>query len=99
MENMQMGNIQRDPYFEKFINLTVDFIVSEVKERVKEYKMVEEEQKLSYTPKEAAKVLGVGNNTIYTLLKDDTFPGFRINDKWFISKKGLEEWVEKQSKK
>lgn len=93
-----MENMKRDPYFEKFINLTVDFIVSEVRERIKEFKPLEEDQKLSYTPKEAAKVLGIGNNAIYTLLKDDEFPSFRINDKWFIPKKGLEEWVEKQSK-
>lgn len=38
MENTQMGNIQRDPYFEKFINLTVDFIVSEVRERIRSTK-------------------------------------------------------------
>ena len=95
MENVQ----QRDPYFEKFINLTVDFIVSEVKERLKDFKPVEEEEKLSYVPKEAAKILGVGNNTIYNLLKDDDFPSFRINDKWYVSRKGLEDWVEKQTKK
>lgn len=95
MENVQ----QRDPYFEKFINLTVDFIVSEVKERLKDFKPVEEEEKLSYVPKEAAKILGVGNNTIYNLLKEDDFPSFRINDKWYVSRKGLEDWVEKQTKK
>lgn len=91
-----MENIQRDPYFEKFINLTVDFIASEVRERIKEFKPVEEDQKLSYTPKEAAKVLGIGNNAIYTLLKEEDFPGFMIGEKYFISKKGLEDWVEKQ---
>lgn len=94
-----MENMKRDPYFEKFINLTVDFIVSEVRERIKEFKPVEEEQKLSYTPKEAAKVLGIGNNAIYTLLKDDDFPKFLIGRNIYISKKGLEEWVEKQVKK
>lgn len=94
-----MENVQRDPYFEKFINLTVDFIVSEVKERLKDFKPVDEEEKLSYVPKEAAKILGVGNNTIYNLLKDDDFPSFRINDKWYVSRKGLEDWVEKQTKK
>lgn len=95
MENIQ----QRDPYFEKFINLTVDFIVSEVKERLKDFKPVDEEEKLSYVPKEAAKILGVGNNTIYNLLKEDDFPSFKINDKWYVSRKGLEDWVEKQTKK
>lgn len=93
-----MENTQRDPYFEKFINLTVDFIVSEVRERIKEFKPLEEDQKLSYTPKEAAKVLSIGNNAIYTLLKDDEFPKFSIGRNIYIPKKGLEEWVEKQSK-
>lgn len=93
-----MESIQRDPYFEKFINLTVDFISSEVKERIKELKVGEDEQKLSYTPKEAAKVLGIGTNSIYSLLKEEEFPAFKINEKWFVSKKGLEQWVEKQIK-
>lgn len=94
-----MENVQRDPYFEKFINLTVDFIVSEVRERIKDFKPVDEEEKLSYTPKEAAKKLGIGTNSIYNLLKDDDFPSFKINDTWRVSKKGLENWVEKQTKK
>lgn len=93
-----MEDIKRDPYFEKFINLTVDFITTEVKDKLKEFKPVEDE-KLTYTPKEAAKVLGVGNNTIYKLLKEDDFPSYMVADKYYISKKGLEEWVQAQINK
>lgn len=93
-----MIDIQRDPYFEKFINLTVDFITSEVKERLKDLKIVDTDQKLSYTPKEAASILGIGNNAIYSLLKEEDFPAYKINEKWYVSKKGLEEWVDKQAK-
>lgn len=90
-----MEDIKKDPYFEKFINLTVDFITTEIKDKLKEFKPIENE-KLTYTPKEAAKVLGVGTNTIYKLLKEDDFPSMMISEKYYISKKGLQEWIDKQ---
>lgn len=90
-----MEDIKRDPYFEKFINLTVDFITTEIKDKLKEFKPIENE-KLTYTPKEAAKVLGVGTNTIYKLLKEDDFPSMMISEKYYISKKGLQEWIDRQ---
>lgn len=71
-----MEEIKRDPYFEKFINLTVDFITTEVREKLKDFKSNEDE-KLAHTPKEAAKVLGVGQNTMYTdLLPREDFPSY-----------------------
>ena len=87
---------QRDPYFEKFINLTVDFITSEVKEKIKQIRLTDDNSKLSLTPKEAAEELGIGTNTIYNLLKDKDFPSYQVGNKWFVSRKGLEEWVENQ---
>ena len=93
-----MEDIKRDPYFEKFINLTVDFITTEVKDKLKEFKPVESE-KLALTPKEAAKLLGVGNNTMYRLLKEDDFPSYMVAGKYYISKKGLDEWVQTQVSK
>lgn len=92
-----MEEIKRDPYFEKFINLTVDFITSEVREKLKEFKLNDDE-KLAYTPKEAAKILGVGTNTIYKLLKEDDFPSYIVAGKYYVSKNGLEEWVQNQYK-
>lgn len=94
MENL------RDPYFEKFINLTIDFITTEIKDKLKDFKPGVEEEKLTYTPKEAAKVLGIGVNAIYELVKEDDFPSFKLSDgdKWYISRKGLNEWVENQIK-
>ncbi|WP_294379220.1 helix-turn-helix domain-containing protein [uncultured Clostridium sp.] len=89
---------QRNPYFEKFINLTVDFITTEIKDKLREFKPLEDEE-LAYTPKKAAKVLGVGNNTIYKLLKEDDFPSYMVAGKYYISKKGLEEWVQAQVNK
>lgn len=89
----------RDPYFEKFINLTVDFIVSEVKDKLKEFNPVNEDEKLMYKPKEAMKILGVGSNTIYELLKEDEFPKIMIGNNYYIPKAELQEWISKQCKK
>mgnify|MGYP000095239982 CR=1 FL=1 len=93
-----MEDTNRDPYFEKFINLTVDFITSEVKSKLKDFKPVEDE-KLALTPKEAAKVLGIGNNAIYKLLKEEDFPSYMVAGKYYVSKKGLDEWVQAQVSK
>lgn len=94
-----MEEIKRDPYFEKFINLTVDFITTEVREKLKEFKLNDDDEKLAYTPREAMKKLGVGQNTMYTdLLPREDFPSYKVGDKWFVSKKGLEEWVQNQHK-
>ncbi|NFH90380.1 helix-turn-helix domain-containing protein [Clostridium botulinum] len=93
-----MEDIKRDPYFEKFINLTVDFITTEVKDKLKDFKPVEDEE-LAYPPKKAAKLLGVGNNTIYKLLKEDDFPSYMVAGKYYVSKKGLSEWVNNQISK
>lgn len=96
MENLK--EYRRDPNFEKFVYRIADFVMDEVKDRLKEFKPVEDE-KLTYTPKEAAKVLGVGANTIYKLLKENDFPSMMISEKYYISKKGLEEWVQAQINK
>lgn len=93
-----MEDTNRDPYFEKFINLTVDFITSEVKSKLKDFKPVEDE-KLALTPKEAAKLLGIGSNAIYKLLKEDDFPSYMVAGKYYVSKKGLDEWVQAQVSK
>lgn len=92
MENLS----NKDPYFEKFINLTVDFITSEVKDKLKDFKPISEDDKLTYTPKETAKVLNIGINKLYTLLKEDNFPSYKIDDKWFVSRRGLQEWIDLQ---
>lgn len=94
-----MEEIKRDPYFEKFINLTVDFITNEVKEKLKEFNISDNDSKLSLSPKEAAEVLGVGVNTIYKLLKEDDFPSYMVSGKYYVYKKGLEDWVLSQTKK
>ncbi|MDQ0150065.1 helix-turn-helix domain-containing protein [Eubacterium multiforme] len=94
-----MEDVNKDPYFEKFINLTVDFITTEVKEKLKEFKPSDSDSKLSLSPKEAAEVLGVGVNAIYKLVKEDDFPSYMVSGKYYVYKKGLEDWVLRQTKK
>ncbi|NFF82333.1 helix-turn-helix domain-containing protein [Clostridium botulinum] len=54
-------------------------------------------EKIVVTPKEAMTILGVGRNTMYeVLLKDKTFPAFKIGTKFFINKDKLQEWADKQ---
>ena len=54
-------------------------------------------EKIVVTPKEAMTILGVGRNTMYeVLLKDKTFPAFKIGTKFFINKDKLKEWADKQ---
>lgn len=89
---------QRDPYFEKFINLTVDFITSEIKEKIKQIRLTDDNSKLSLTPKEAAEELGIGTNTIYNLLKNKDFPSYQVGNKWYVSRKGLDDWIDNQIK-
>lgn len=66
------------------------------------YKKAEniEDKKLVLTPVEAMEYLGIGKNTMYNdLLSRDDFPSFRVGNSWFVNKKGLQEWIDKQSKK
>lgn len=54
-------------------------------------------EKIVITPKEAMTILGVGRNTMYeVLLKDKTFPAFKIGTKFYINKYKLQEWADKQ---
>ncbi|MEX0050089.1 helix-turn-helix domain-containing protein [Clostridium butyricum] len=91
-----MENIARDPYFEKFINLTVDFITAQVKDKIKEFNLNDNDI-LVLTPVEAAKQIGVSKTVMYNdLLKRDDFPSYRINTSWFVSRKGLQSWIDEQ---
>nr|DAF73208.1 MAG TPA: helix-turn-helix domain protein [Caudoviricetes sp.] len=56
-----------------------------------------ENDTLVLTPAEAAKQIGVSKTVMYNdLLKREDFPSYRLNSKFYISKKGLQEWVDKQ---
>ena len=54
--------------------------------------------KLTYSPSEAAEVLGVSRPTVYTLIKRDGFPAFKVGTRTLVSVDGLREWVRRQTK-
>ncbi|MCD8051499.1 MAG: helix-turn-helix domain-containing protein [Clostridiales bacterium] len=53
-------------------------------------------EKLTLKPKEVAEVLGLGITKTYELMHTPDFPSFRVGKRLLVSKKALEEWLEKQ---
>lgn len=55
-------------------------------------------QKAALSVTEAAEMLGVTRQTVYTqLLHREDFPVFKIGTRTLISAAGLERWIEEQS--
>lgn len=55
--------------------------------------------KLTYSPAETAKVLGLSRPTVYTLMKRADFPAFKVGSRTLVSADGLREWVHSQAGK
>ncbi len=54
--------------------------------------------KLVYTASEAAEALGgISLPTLYSLLRRDDFPSFRIGRRIMVSVAGLEAWVQREA--
>ena len=51
------------------------------------------------SPEEAAEALGIGMNSIYSLLNEQKIAAFRIGKKWRIPRKSLSEFVIRESRK
>ena len=52
-------------------------------------------EKRTYTVLEVAKILNVGKNKAYTLIKDANFKVVRIGNSIRISKKSFNDWLDK----
>ena len=48
------------------------------------------------TIKEVAKYLKITEKTIYRLLIDDRFPGFKIGGSWRFEMKQIQKWIDHQ---
>jgi excisionase family DNA binding protein len=59
---------------------------------------MEEEKIILISPDQACKILGVGKNRMYDLLKRYDFPSFSIGHRFYINKYRLQEWIDKQCK-
>lgn len=53
--------------------------------------------RLAYSVEEAAQALGVSRPTVYTLMKRDDFPAFKVGGRTLISAEGLRAWVAAQA--
>lgn len=56
-------------------------------------------EKLAYSVPEAAKVLGVGVQTVYNLVHVEGFPAVRVGKRFLIPCAGLARWLEAQEGK
>lgn len=45
---------------------------------------------------EAAEYLGVSKDTIYTMVRTDEIPHFRLRRRIFFSKEAIDKWIEEQ---
>lgn len=50
-------------------------------------------ERLTYSPAEVARVLGISRPTVYTLLKRTDFPAFKVGSRTLVSADGLREWI------
>lgn len=57
------------------------------------------ENKLTYSIPEAAKVLGISENTMRQLARISGFPAFTIGTRLLVSIKGLDAWVDEQARR
>lgn len=51
------------------------------------------------TVKELANYLKIAEKTAYRLVLDKKIPGFKVGGAWRLSKKEIDEWIKKQTKK
>lgn len=54
--------------------------------------LMEDDEKITITVNEAAKLLGVGRNTMLEFVKMQGFPAIRLKRKIIIDKKALPKW-------
>ncbi len=55
-------------------------------------------EKLTLSASEAAQVIGISRPRMYQLMKVKGFPTVQVGRRLLVSRKGLERWVEEQSK-
>ena len=54
-------------------------------------------EKRCYTVKEVQEMLGISRPTVYELLKKNEFRRIQIGNKYRISKKSFDEWLDQKS--
>lgn len=54
-------------------------------------------KRVALSVKEASIALGINENYMYELVRQEGFPSFKIGSKYYISVQGLDMWVLKQA--
>jgi len=52
-----------------------------------------------YTVSDLTKILKIGKNTAYALMRSQGFPSYRINERYYITEAALNEWLSNTSGK
>lgn len=51
------------------------------------------------TPRQIADYLHIGNDKLYSLMKQKSFPSFKLGSRYYVRKDRFEEWMDNQTKK
>ena len=62
-------------------------------------KKSDEQDPILYTIEDIQRIFKIGRNKALALMNSTGFPSFRVNRKLYVSKKKLENWIEKSSGK
>lgn len=57
------------------------------------------DKKLTYTVDEAAKLIGLGRNTVYALAKAKKIPAIQVGRRYVINAEMFDTWVKEQCAK
>ena len=60
---------------------------------------MEKNEKLALSVTETAEALGLSRPSVYRLLQREDFPVFQVGGRRLVSRRGLEEWIDKQAGK
>ena len=52
--------------------------------------------RITLSPAETAKMLGISRPTLYALMRQEGFPSFKVGSRRLISRAGLERWIAQQ---
>lgn len=52
-----------------------------------------------YTVSDLTKILKIGKNTAYALMRSKGFPSYKINERYYVTESALNEWLTNASGK
>lgn len=46
-----------------------------------------------YTAQDLIKILKIGKNAAYALMRSKSFPSYKLNEKYYVTETALNEWL------